>query len=95
MTGEDMAGTARMKVLKKAVHWLLLLVVALYVVSGLGITEYRAVESLTFGLLSKALSFAVHGALLWPFLLLLGMHLWLTFAAPRLRRGKATKASGP
>jgi thiosulfate reductase cytochrome b subunit len=81
-----MAG-ARM--LKGLVHWLLLLVVALYVVSGLGITEYRTVEALTGGLLPKQLSFAVHDALIWPFLGLLFLHVWLTFAAPRLKKRKA------
>jgi hypothetical protein len=36
---------------KNGVRWLLLAAVALYLVSGLGITEFRTVQHLTFGLL--------------------------------------------
>jgi thiosulfate reductase cytochrome b subunit len=59
---------------KKIIHWSLLIVIILYVVTGLGITQFRIVEGLTFGLLGKNLSFAIHDALLLPFVILLVLH---------------------
>jgi cytochrome b subunit of formate dehydrogenase len=61
--------------LKKVTHWLLLVLTVVYIVSGLGITYYRNVEGVTFGLLSKALSFKIHSFLLIPFLILLILHI--------------------
>jgi len=61
---------------KVIVHWLLLALVVLYFVTGLGITEYRTVESLTFGLLTKTLSFKAHNILWIPFLVLLVLHIY-------------------
>ena len=50
----------------------------LVVVTGLGITEYRTVEALTFGLLGKALAFKLHLWIWIPFLVLLAAHVALT-----------------
>jgi len=61
---------------KAIVHWSLLALVVLYFVTGLGITEYRTVEGLTFGLLTKTLSFKVHNNLWIPFLILLALHVY-------------------
>ena len=63
---------------KKIIHWSLLVVIILYVVTGLGITQYRIVEGLTFGLLSKNISFRIHEDLLIPFLVLIILHVTLT-----------------
>ena len=63
---------------KKIIHWSLLVVIILYVVTGLGITQYRIVEGLTFGLLSKNISFRIHEDLLIPFFVLLILHVTLT-----------------
>ena len=60
---------------KRAANVLLLLVLALYVLTGYGITEYRIVESLTLGIVTKPLSFAVHSNLTIPFIFLLGIHI--------------------
>jgi thiosulfate reductase cytochrome b subunit len=65
--------------LRKVVPWLLLAVLVLYVVSGLGITQYRTVESVTFGLLTKNLSFRIHNDLLYLFLVLLVLHIALPY----------------
>ena len=65
-----------LRVFKKAIHWLLLVVTAVYVLTGFGITEYRIVEPLTLGLLSKALSFRVHLNLEIPFVILLLLHVF-------------------
>jgi hypothetical protein len=60
----------------QVVHWLLVAVLVLYVISGFGITQFRVVEQVTFGLLTKILAFHLHDYLLMPFLLLLALHIW-------------------
>lgn len=70
----------------KIVRWLLLTVVLLYLASGLGITEFRTVEPLTFGLLTKAVGFRLHDALLVPFIALLALHVTLGPFVRLLRR---------
>jgi thiosulfate reductase cytochrome b subunit len=71
------------RTLLKVVHWSLLVLAVLVVVTGLGITEYRTVEVLTFGLLGKALAFKLHLWLWAPFLLLLALHVLLASKAVR------------
>jgi len=61
---------------RRIVHWLLLAVVALYFISGLGITQFRAMESVTVGLLTKPLSFQMHNFLWIPFVILLALHIY-------------------
>ena len=53
----------------------LLGVTIIYIITGLGITEFRIIEPATFGLLSKNLSFAIHDNLLIPFIILLVLHI--------------------
>lgn len=62
------------KTIRKTIRWLLLIAVILYVVTGFGITEFRTVETLTFGLLTKNLAFRIHEALWIPFVVLLAAH---------------------
>jgi cytochrome b subunit of formate dehydrogenase len=61
---------------RQLVHWLLLAVIVLYLLTGFGITEYRVVEQVTFGLLTKNLAFNIHNNLLVPFIILLGLHIY-------------------
>ena len=61
---------------RQVIHWLLLVVLVLYLLTGFGITEYRVVEHVTFGLLSKNLAFNIHNNLLIPFIVLLGLHIY-------------------
>ena len=63
------------KTFKAAVHWSLLILTVLYLVSGLGITQYRIIEAVTFGLLTKNLAFRIHDVLLIPFFALLCVHI--------------------
>jgi len=60
---------------KKIVDWTLYAVTIVYVLTGLGITQYRIIELLTLGLLSKSFSLKIHENLLVPFLILLSMHI--------------------
>jgi len=75
---------AKWEPVKKVIPWLLLAVMVLYVVTGLGITQFRTIETLTFGLLSKNLSFRIHDNLLIPFLILLIVHICLPYILRRI-----------
>ncbi len=50
------------------VHWTLLLVTLFYLLTGFGITQFRIVQAITFGLLTKPLAFTLHDILWIPFL---------------------------
>jgi cytochrome b subunit of formate dehydrogenase len=69
------------KTFKAAVHWSLLILTVLYLVSGLGITQYRIIEAVTLGLLTKNLAFRIHDVLLIPFAALLCVHILIGPAA--------------
>ena len=65
------------QIIKKTIHWLLTVVVLIYLITGFGITEYRIVEPLTFGLLTKNLAQRIHINLEIPFIILVILHIWL------------------
>jgi hypothetical protein len=71
-----MRNVLKEKTAKQAVHWTLLAVLVLYVITGFGITAFRTVEFLTFGLLGKALSFRIHDDLIIPFIVLMTLHIY-------------------
>ena len=73
------------QLVKKTIYWLLTVVVIIYLLTGFGITEYRILESLTFGLLTKSLAHRIHINLEIPFIVLLVLHIWLL---PLLKRFK-------
>jgi hypothetical protein len=64
----------RRRLVKKGLDWALLGMTLVYVLTGFGITQFRVIEPLTFGLLSKNRSLRLHESLLAPFLLLLSLH---------------------
>lgn len=64
-----------LRIVGEVIRWSLFAVTAIYLLTGFGITEYRIVEQLTLGLLSKALSFRVHISLEIPFVVLLLLHI--------------------
>jgi len=70
---------------RRTIHWLLTIVVIIYLITGFGITQYRIVEPLTFGLLTKNLAHIIHMSLEIPFIILVVLHLWLL---PLLKRFK-------
>jgi cytochrome b subunit of formate dehydrogenase len=82
---------AGQRVVKRTVHWLLTVVVIIYLLTGFGITQYRIVEPLTFGLLTKNLAHRIHINLEIPFIILLVVHIWLL---PLLKHFKLKKPSG-
>lgn len=76
----------RSRNLRRIIGWLLLVLSILLVITGLGITEWRTMEAVTFGLLPKALAFQLHTLLWIPFLVVLAGHMILTCRGGR--RGK-------
>lgn len=81
---------ANQQLVRRTIHWLLTVVVIIYLLTGFGITQYRIVEPLTFGLLTKNLAHIVHMNLEIPFIILLILHIWLLpllryFRSRRLR----------
>ena len=63
------------RLFRSLVRWLLFITVLLYILSGLGISNPRAVESLTFGLITKSVAFSIHDNLIIPFALLMFLHI--------------------
>lgn len=61
--------------LRRIVHWALTALILLYLITGFGITEFRTVEALTFGLLTKNLAFKIHNTIWIPFAILLVLHI--------------------
>ena len=70
---------------RRIIHWLLAALAVIYIVTGFGITEFRTVEALTFGLLTKNLAFRIHNILWIPFIILLGLHIFLSLVKRRKR----------
>ena len=70
--------------LKKILGWTLAVITIIYLISGLGIMYFRVIESITFGVLTKNLSFNIHSNLLIPFLILLLLHIYLTCTKHKL-----------
>lgn len=68
------------------VHWTLLLVTLFYLLTGFGITQFRIVQAITLGLLTKPLAFTLHDILWIPFLVLLALHVVFTLWRRRLKR---------
>jgi hypothetical protein len=73
------------RTIKRWVHFALTVVTALYVVTGIGISDYRLVESLSLGLLTKERSLWLHGNLLQLFAVLLFLHIYFK-VRPMLKR---------
>jgi cytochrome b subunit of formate dehydrogenase len=70
---------------RRVTHWLMVAVLVVYIVSGYGITQFRVVEALTFGVISKPLSFKVHNGLFITLAALVALHIALALYA-RARR---------
>ena len=67
------------KLIKRIVHWGLLVLIIIFIITGFGITRYRIIETMTFGLLSKPLSSQIHSYLIFPLVIFLYLHVYLTW----------------
>jgi thiosulfate reductase cytochrome b subunit len=66
-----------LEAVRAAIRYLLLVLILLYLISGLGITQYPIIERLTLGLLTKSMAFKIHDFLLVPFVVVLLVHVLL------------------
>ena len=64
-------------ILKKIIHWLLLIASIILIISGFGITKFQTIEKITFGWLNKSLAFQLHSWLAIPFIIILILHIFL------------------
>jgi cytochrome b561 len=64
---------------KRTIHWLLLVVTVLFLITGFGISEFRVVETITLGWLTKSWALRLHDNLWIPFVVLLVLHVCLPF----------------
>ena len=69
-----------LRLIRKIIQWLLLAAALVLLITGLGITHYGAVETISFGLLTKSVALRIHTAPgLWIFFLaLLAAHISLS-----------------
>lgn len=65
--------------IKRTIQWLLLAVTVLFLLTGFGITEFRVVETITLGWLTKSWALRLHDNLWIPFVVLLVLHICLPF----------------
>jgi len=65
---------ANLEAVRAVIRYLLLVLILLYLISGLGITQYQIIEPLTLGLLTKNMAFKLHDFLLVPFVVMLLAH---------------------
>ena len=75
-------------VVSRVIHWLLVIVLLIYLVTGLDIAYYQVMQIVTFGLLSKLAATKIHDALLLPFVILLVLHVVVVIFAGRRGREK-------
>jgi cytochrome b561 len=71
--------TAVPGLVKRTIHWLLLVVTVLFLITGFGISEFRVVETITLGWLTKSWALRLHDNLWIPFVVLLVLHVCLPF----------------
>jgi cytochrome b561 len=64
---------------RRTIHWLLLAVTILFLITGFGISEFRVVETITLGWLTKSWALRLHDNLWIPFVVLLVLHICLPF----------------
>jgi cytochrome b subunit of formate dehydrogenase len=70
----------------RIVRWALAIVTVVFLVSGFGITEFRIVETVTFGLFTKNLAFRIHEIVWVPFVILLVVHIYQSLSGRKARK---------
>ena len=67
------------KLIRRIIHWGLLVIITIFIITGLGIDNYRFIESITLGLLTKPISFQIHNYLIYPLIVFLYLHILITW----------------
>lgn len=76
--------------MRRWVHFAFTAVTFLYVVTGMGISDYRLIEGMSLGLLTKERSLWIHRNLLQLFTVLLLLHIYLK-VRPRLQKNTGSQ----
>ena len=76
------------KTIKKLIHWSLTFFIIIYIITGFGITEYRTIQTISFGLITKPSAFYLHTILIYPFIILLVLHILLTLNIKKIKWNK-------
>ena len=79
------------KQFREWVHILITLSTFLFIVSGMGIVEHNLMRFITFGLLTKDRSYLIHSTLLYPFTVLLFLHIYLKVKPKLMQTHKIAK----
>lgn len=66
------------RILRKTSAYTALISLILIIITGYGITQYRFVEQISFGLLHKSLSFKLHNYLMIPLAVSILSHLYFS-----------------
>lgn len=66
------------KRIRLLLHWVLVVYLAIYLLTGLGIIYWRQIEPLTLGLLGKALAMRIHDNMHLPFVALVIAHVYVS-----------------
>jgi len=67
------------KNVKRVIHYGLLVIIVLYIITGFGITRNNIIGPLTFELLSKPNAAIIHSYLIYPLIIFLYLHLVITY----------------
>ena len=67
------------KLVRKIIHWGLLVIIIIFIITGLGIARYRVIESITLGLLTKPIAYQIHSYLIFPLIVFLYLHILFTW----------------
>ena len=66
------------KLIATIVHWSFTAFLLFYILTGFGITNFQIVRTITFGLVTKPLAFQLHTLFIYPFIILLILHILLS-----------------
>jgi len=71
------------RIISRIIHWLLVVILLIYLITGLTINYFQIAESITFGYFSKLQATKIHDALLIPFVVMLVLHIVIVIIAGR------------
>lgn len=76
-------------IINRIIHWSFTAFIIFYIMTGFGISHFQIITPITFGLLSKPIAFQLHSYLIFPFIILLILHILITLKW-KSRRHKKT-----
>jgi hypothetical protein len=82
------------KLLRQMVQWLLFAGIALYILTGLGMTQLGIFEPEVLGLLVRRLCVTIHNNLIIPFVILLLLHMLLSYIRKWLNHSQQPGSPG-